>query len=125
MPSVFGYKSDQPLYWWHNTNKTYTKFAEDWSDALDGSILVSQGDGTGIESNVWTGSNADGTFATYACKDDTYNAYGWYDGTGSDYGKYGAYGYTDGSYLFLAGSALCNASWPIRCACQKAMDLDE
>ena len=66
MPSVYGYPSDKPLYWWNNSTQEAVMLAGDWPDMLDGEILIAQEDGTGLtygggEGYVFTGSMSNGS----------------------------------------------------------------
>lgn len=61
MDGEYGYDSDAPIYWWNDTNDKYVKFADRWTDMLDDTISVSQGDGTGDLTNPYSGSYYDGS----------------------------------------------------------------
>jgi len=108
MPDNYGYSSSSPIYWWHNSFLAYEKLANNWNDMLDGSIEISQSDGTGLGQSVWTGSTRpNGALAE--------NCDGWACGTWE--GKLGANG-TAGSdqYWLNAGANNCgNAVLGIRC----------
>ena len=116
MPDNYLYDSSKPIYWWNDSNQQYSKFANDWSDMFDGSILISQLDGTGVPSNpdtapdTWSGSNSDGSLAE--------NCNSWEVDSGIDMfetsGKFGTFNNLTGRWLSYS-SISCDYSWRIRC----------
>jgi len=63
MPSKYGYDENGVLYWYNPYTKRLTILAYNWTDMLDGSILNSQVEGTGVNVLVWTGSTAEGALS--------------------------------------------------------------
>ena len=107
MPDNYDY--DGALYWYHSSAKNLTKFADSWSDALDGSIAVTQQTGTGTDATyVWSGSYASGHSS------DPYDCNDWTTISGNAY--YGLHHWTDNSWLSEALRG-CNYNSFVRCAC--------
>ncbi|PIV10064.1 MAG: hypothetical protein COS49_02570, partial [Candidatus Portnoybacteria bacterium CG03_land_8_20_14_0_80_41_10] len=63
MPSVYGYGSSNPLYWYNTNTGATTQFASSWSDFLDGTISVSPASGTGVNSDYFTGCRQNGSIS--------------------------------------------------------------
>lgn len=114
MPTNYGYNPTKPIYWWHNTNKTFNKLAENWSDMLDGSITMNQQNGTGIiyysvPYPALTGCYADGSTYTDNCRGWTAN-----DGKNAAGGSYdNINGYWLGGRWYI--NCALPASSPVRC----------
>ncbi|HOI18901.1 MAG TPA: DUF2341 domain-containing protein, partial [Candidatus Woesearchaeota archaeon] len=110
IPANFSLPSNKELYWYHPVNQNYTKFANNWSDMLDGSIMVSGEDGTGYSQLVWSGTKSDGTYKGYDdC--DYGNCGGWTANSGgAAEGHWGYQNLTNGSWLDWNGRSGCDSS---------------
>jgi len=83
-----------------------TQIASNWTELTDGTIdssinLNAMGGPPGSISDVWTGTNTNGTAHTENCDE-------WSDGTDSDVGIEGDFGSTDSNWTTTAGTELCN-----------------
>jgi len=88
MPANYDYFTSYQIYWWHNDNETYNSMADNWTDLLNGSIAMSQEDGTGNGNSVWSGSNPNGALSEYHCSN-------WTDGDVMNFGQIGSGTSTD------------------------------
>jgi hypothetical protein len=111
LPLNYGYNPDRPIYWYHSEKKSLMMLAPDWETMLSGKILISQEDGTGISSDVWTGSADDetGFYPWERCQ-------GWMTKWAGQAGIIGKAKVTNGEWLngYLS---YCNIQKPIRCIC--------
>jgi len=107
MPANYGYGSNNPLYWYHSTNKVLTKFANNWADALDGGIMVNSNTGTGWNQFFWTGSDSSGRSASQNCNY-------WIASSGA--GQLGHTSLTTASWINYLPQT-CSAQNALMCAC--------
>lgn len=115
MPALYGYVSNYPLYFWNSSTQTLTKFANNWPDMFDESILVLPGTGLGIETwpKPWTGTT--GTVAKPGVHH--WSCFGWTDGSDATLGTVGANSLT-ASWLYYPGNMTdCDITRPIYCIC--------
>lgn len=111
MPTNYGYQPNSPLKWFYSGTGGVTTFANNWSDALDGSISVNDLSGTGFSGYRWSGTTSSGGLTNSNCSGWTYNL--------SDVnGSRGYYNAVDGQWLSYTTIANCStiASHFIRCA---------
>jgi len=76
MPSNYGYNTALPIYWYNRDSGVKTLLANDWADMLDGSIIASQYESTGVSSALASGSTRAGALSEYNCVGWTSSAYG-------------------------------------------------
>ena len=111
MPTVYGYVSNNPLYWWNDATQEVVMFAENWSDMFDGSILVHQEDGTGVDYYTWSGSLSDGS-VTQNCNGFTSNA-------NQVRGAYGQYSSKIGDWIYTTYHVgHCTYNQELRCVAE-------
>lgn len=98
-----------PVYWAHSTTGALTKMAENFTDMLDSSILVSATTGAGVSGAVWSFSTAVGAYnPSYYCSGGTAT-------TGSGYyGNAGSVNY----YWLSYNAATCSTSYRLQCFCR-------
>ena len=113
MPSNYGVDTSIPVYWYNRSTGAKAKMGNNWADILDGSILVTQYNGTGINTNTWSGSDAYGTL-----KGTAFNCNNWWNGSSSYNAEYGQCASTNGQWLDYASSG-CNANLYMFCLCQR------
>jgi len=84
MPSKYGFSTLTPIYWYNKNTQAVLSLATTWADMLDGTILSSQADGTGVTGNyIWTFSQAAGELGSYNCSGGTSGSSGVSGNTGS------------------------------------------
>jgi len=121
LPTEYGYSENMPLYWYNSSTHKLTKFADNWTDMCDGSIAVSQSDGTNEDYwGVWTGSKDNcssycGHTYWTCCHNWTLDtAPGVLGNLGRGSGRS-----TDGTWLFQTEELWddCSREYPVRCIC--------
>ena len=117
MPMNYGYISSWPLYFWNDTAQILTKFANNWPDMFDGSIMVLPKVGLGLASySPWTGSMGDGGY--WWCEgydEDDYSCRQWSSGNTVYYGAKGA-NYTNTKWLYEPWGS-CEEMRGLLCVC--------
>ena len=112
IPSVYypGFNDSLPIYWGHSTTGALTKMAENFTDMLDSSILVSQSTGTGSNTYTHTFSNADGTLQT--------NGYTCGGGTSTIGNGANSYPYAVNTQWLYYSASACTGNRNLRCFCR-------
>lgn len=120
MPARYGFDSAKRMFFWHRRDGLLWRFANDWADALDGSIEVSAYAGTGVPGEYWTGDNGSGLVDPvdgnweYQCNDWTFeqdSGVAYYMGTSGNRSSTTA-------WLFQSGKLQCTYSTYLLCACK-------
>jgi len=92
MPTNYGYSNTDGIYMFNSSDGIYRKFAKNWNDILDNSLLINVATGLGnTPGNFWTGSQNDGSItpdaaATGGCTGVfwSYQCNNWgFNGTGN------------------------------------------
>jgi hypothetical protein len=107
LPTLYGYTSANPVYWYRSTNGAYTLLANSWTDMLDGAIPTSAQTGTGATNSMRTGATASGGLSSSNCV-------GWTSGQSTTTGAIGFVAYTNSQWLAGFNSA-CNSSYALAC----------
>ena len=102
------YLRDNPVYWWHDSQEKYYRFANDWEDMLDGGIQMSQKIGTGVNSNSWTGSDR------YGSLNNNYVCSNWQSASPSESSFVGNASFSTSSWL-TATLMGCDELMALRC----------
>lgn len=101
------YPSGSPIYWWNAGTQVKTLIDNNWTDFIDGTGFVSQGDATGIFSSPWTGSIATGAYYSL-----TGNCYGFTNGTATNNAQKAMYAFFTSH---SGGIGTCIGSLKLRC----------
>ncbi|MFA5317962.1 MAG: hypothetical protein WC323_00590 [Patescibacteria group bacterium] len=122
MPAVYGYQSNRPLYWVSRTGLYLTKFANNWADALDNSIMVNARDAGAAgypydyNNGFWTGSLYGGVIYNYG---GSFACSGWSTNNGAypNFTYIGTGTNVDDQWLIGLGLTACNRGVNVWCAC--------
>ena len=100
MPTNYGYDINEPVYWYNYNTDAHTKFANNWADMFDGSIMVNRLTGTGQNLIMATGTrNANGSINASAGAKDTCHGFTSDDPAGGYYSVRGSATLTDIDWL--------------------------